>query len=97
MKKKHYFGRTVDFLLCAVFAVAFLLPTVVTITNSFMSEAEINANYGAVFASGGGGFVSNTVNLKFIPDKVVFTQYIRGLVDAPDYLDKFWNSVLLVV
>ncbi|MBQ9412912.1 MAG: carbohydrate ABC transporter permease [Oscillospiraceae bacterium] len=97
MKKKHYFGRTVDFLLCAVFAVAFLLPTVVTITNSFMSEAEINANYGAVFSSGGGGFVSKTVNLKFIPDKVVFTQYIRGLVDSPDYLVKFWNSVLLVV
>ena len=97
MKKKHYFGRTVDFILCAVFAVAFLLPTVVTITNSFMSEAEINANYGAVFASGGGGFVSKTVNLKFIPDKVVFTQYIRGLVDSPDYLIKFWNSVLLVV
>ena len=97
MKKKHYFGRGADFVLCAVFAAAFLLPTVVTITNSFMSEAEINANYGAVFASGGGGFVSKTVNLKFIPDKVVFTQYIRGLVESPEYLLKFWNSVLLVV
>ena len=74
----------------------FLLPTVVTITNSFMSEAEINANYGAVFSSGGGGYVSKTVNLKFIPDKVVFTQYIDGLVKSPEYLVKFWNSILLV-
>ena len=27
MRKKRYFGRFVMFLLCAVFAVAFLLPT----------------------------------------------------------------------
>ena len=96
MKKKRYFGRTADFILCAVFAVLFLLPTVVTITNSFMSEAEINANYGAVFSGGGGGYVSKTVNLKFIPDKVVFTQYMDGLVKSPEYLVKFWNSFLLV-
>ncbi|MBR1659443.1 MAG: carbohydrate ABC transporter permease [Oscillospiraceae bacterium] len=97
MKKKHYFSRGLDFVLCAVFALAFLLPTVVTITNSFMSEAEINANYGAVFSSTSGGYVSKTVNLKLIPDKVVFTQYLRGLVESPDYLLKFWNSVFLVV
>ena len=97
MKKKHYFGRGVDFLLCAVFALAFLLPTVLTITNSFMSEAEINASYGAVFSGGGSGFVSKNVNLKFIPDKVTFTQYVNGLMKSPDYLVKFWNSVLLVV
>ena len=42
MKTKHYFGRGVVFLLCAVFAVGFLLPTVLTITNSFMSESEIS-------------------------------------------------------
>ena len=96
-KKKRYFSRTVDFLLCAVFALAFLLPTVVTITNSFMSEAEINANYGAVFSkSGSGGYVSKTVNLKFIPDKVVLTQYVNGLIKSPEYLIKYWNSVLLV-
>ena len=29
MKKKHYFGRGAMFLLCLVFAVLFLLPTVV--------------------------------------------------------------------
>ena len=97
MKKKHYFGRTMDFLLCAVFALIFLLPTVLTITNSFMSEAEINANYGAVFSSGGGGYVSKTVNLKFIPDKVTLSQYADGLIKSSDYLIKFWNSVLLVV
>ena len=97
MKKKHYFGRGVMFILCAVFALMFLLPTVLTITNSFMAESEIVSNYGMIFSTTSGGFVSKTVNLKFIPDKVTFEQYASGLVKSPDYLLKFWNSVLLVV
>ena len=97
MKKKHYFGRGAMFVLCAIFAIAFLLPTVLTITNSFMSEEEINANYGMIFSTTTGGYVSKTVNLKFIPDKVTLSQYIDGLIKSPEYLLKFWNSVLLVV
>ena len=96
-KKKRYFSRTVMFILCLVFAVAFLLPTVLTITNSFMSEAEIKANYGMIFSTTTGGYVSKTVNLKFIPDKVTLEQYISGLIKSPDYLLKLWNSILLVV
>ncbi len=97
MKKKRYFGRGAMFLLCAFFAVAFLLPTVLTITNSFMSEAEINSNYGMIFSTTSGGYVSEKVNLKFIPDKVTLSQYITGLIKSPEYLLKFWNSLLLVV
>ena len=96
-KKKRYFGRFAIFLLCLFFSVVFLLPTVLTITNSFMSESEIMANYGMIFSAAGGGFVSKTVNLKFIPDKVTFSQYISGLIRSPEYLLKFWNSVILVV
>ena len=96
MKKKHYFGRGAMFLLCAVFAVLFLLPTVLTITNSFMSEAEIQSNYGMIFSTTSGGYVSKTVNLKFIPDKVTLSQYITGLIKSPEYLLKFWNSIILV-
>ena len=97
MKKKRYFSRGAIFVLCAVFAVLFLLPTVLTITNSFMAESEIVSNYGMIFSTTSGGFVSKTVNLKFIPDKVSFEQYITGLIKSPEYLLKFWNSVLLVV
>ena len=97
MKKKRYFGRGVMFLLCLIFAMLFLLPTVLTITNSFMSESEIKANYGMVFATTSGGYVSKTVNLKFIPDKVTLSQYITGLIKSPEYLLKFWNSIILVV
>ena len=62
-----------------------------------MSEEEINANYGMIFSTTTGGYVSKTVNLKFIPDKVTLSQYINGLIKSPEYLLKFWNSVLLVV
>ena len=97
LRKKHYFGRGAMFVLCAIFAVLFLLPTVLTITNSFMSEAEIKSNYGMIFATTSGGYVSKTVNLKFIPDKVTLSQYTTGLIKSPEYLLKLWNSILLVV
>ncbi len=84
----------------ACFAVLFLMPIVLTITNSFMSASEISANYGQVFAttdSGGKMYISEKVNLKFIPDMVSFSQYITVLLKSPEYLLKFWNSVILVV
>lgn len=87
-------------LFAACFAVLFLMPIVLTVTNSFMSASEISANYGQVFATtdtGGKVYISERVNLKFIPDLVSFSQYITVLFKSPEYLLKFWNSVILVV
>ena len=84
-------------------AVIFLFPTVFTLTNSFMSTTEITANYGKVFsglgASGNGGrvFIGEQVNLQLIPNKVSFSQYKTVLLTSPDYLLKFWNSVIYVL
>lgn len=101
MKKKRYFGRFALTLIAVFFALWFLLPTVLTISNSFMTQSEISANYGKVFAnvsgSDGRAYIADTVNLKFIPDKVTFNQYITVLIRSPEYLVKFWNSVILVV
>ena len=100
MKKKRYFSRGVLTLLAFAFAILFLLPTVLTITNSFMTQSEITANYGQIFqnaSSGAKSFIAKTINLKFIPDKVSFSQYFTVLLKSPDYLLKFWNSVILVV
>lgn len=83
-----------------IFAVIFLLPTVLTITNSFMEQSEISANYGKIFATSESGakvFIGETVNLKFIPDKVSLEQYKSVLLKSPDYLYKFWNSVIYTV
>ena len=82
-----------------IFAVVFLMPIILTITNSFMSSSEINANYGSIFATtekGGKIFISKTVNLKFIPDMVTFAQYFTVLFKSPQYLLKFWNSIIYV-
>ncbi len=105
MKKKKFsivrFLRiSLTFILVFAFSVLFLFPTVFTIANSFVSESEINANYGSIFATGESGgkvYIADKVNLKLIPDRVVFNQYYRVLFQSPDYLLKFWNAVVLVV
>lgn len=81
-------------------ALLFLIPIIFTICNSFMTQQEISANYGMIFETGENGtkqYVSEVVNLKFIPDEVTFEQYKTVLLKSPDYLLKFWNSMILVV
>jgi len=98
--KVRYFGRTGLFILSLVFALGFLLPTVLTIANSFMTQSEIDVNYGMIFDStkpGVGTYVGESVNLKFIPDKVSFDQYLTVLFRNPEYLLKLWNSIGLVI
>ena len=99
-KKTINIGVIIGFLVALFFAVIFLAPIILTITNSFMGASEIYSNYGVIFAtteSGGKVYVSETVNLKFIPDIVSFSQYITVLFKSPEYLLKFWNSVFYVV
>ena len=101
MQKKHILARILLTIIAFAFAVAFLLPTVLTITNSFMTQSEISANYGVIFSGGSKEgsktYMSERVNLKFIPDKVSFSQYATVLIKSPAYLLKFWNSVILVL
>lgn len=81
-------------------ALMFLMPTVLTIANSFMTSSEISANYGSMFSNmiqDSKVFISEKVNLKFIPDKVTGEQYKSVLFKNPEYLIKFWNSVILTV
>ncbi len=81
-------------------ALMFLMPTVLTIANSFMTSSEISANYGAMLSNmteDNKVFISENVNLKFLPDSVTFSQYKSVLLKSPDYLLKFWNSVVLTV
>lgn len=100
MKKRKRLGRATLTVVLLIFTAIFVMPIVFTICNSFMSGTEISANYGMIFETSDTGakkFISDTVNLKFIPDMVSFSQYITVLFKSPDYLLKFWNSVILVV
>ncbi len=103
-RKKHGLsGKIVRVTAAVIFSIFFLLPIVLTITNSFMSSSEISSNYGQVFSAVGADkdsereYISDRVNLKFIPDMVSFSQYANVLFKSPDYLLKFWNSVIYVV
>lgn len=98
-KKQRVFTIMITVFAC-VAAVSFLLPTVLTIANSFMTSKEISANYGAMFGNmteDSKTYISENVNLKFIPDRVSFSQYESVLFKSPEYLLKFWNSVILTV
>ena len=53
-KKKEIEDRTKKIIVtvaAVVFAFFFIMPTLLTVTNSFMAASEINANYGAIFAT----------------------------------------------
>lgn len=95
-KEKKSIFLTLILIMCAIL---FIMPIFLTITNSFMAESEISSNYGKVFATAEKGskvYIGEKVNLKFIPDMVSFSQYFTVLLKSPDYLLKFWNSVILV-
>jgi len=99
-KRREFVINSCLLFVAVITAALFLTPIVLTITNSFMSASEISSNYGVIFqnaTSDGKTYISETVNLKFIPDMVTFSQYITTLFKSPDYLLKFWNSIILVV
>ncbi len=99
-KRRERMLDWLTFIIVGFFALLFLMPTVLTITNSFMSTTEISANYGQIFQNANSDaktFISEKVNLKFIPDMVSFGQYKTAFITSPAYLLKFWNSVILTV
>lgn len=98
-RSRKKISRTLVFLALWAVGLLFLAPMALTFTNSFMSAEEITVHYGEVLSqsTGGGDYMTEAVRLQFIPDIVSFRQYKTFLLESPEYLYKFWNSVLLVV
>ncbi len=96
-------ATTVFFVVAATFAIFALLPIVLTVLNSFMSNKEIVTNYSAVFSSLSSNmsdtktYLAKEAHLKLIPDMVSIEQYATVLFKSPMYITKFWNSIFLVV
>ena len=61
-------AKSLDILLTVFMILAallFLIPIIVTITDSFMTSSEISANYGAMFNNMNGGdhtYISENIN-----------------------------------
>ncbi len=93
--KKQRIKNGCLWLALAILAMLFVLPTVLTVVNSFLSAAEIERSYGA--ALGGKSYLKENVILKLVPDMATGEQYKTFLLQSPEYLQKFWNSVLYTV
>ncbi len=83
----------------ALMAIIFIFPLALTVTNSFMSEAEISNNYGMVGSDStdAGASESKYAVMSLIPELVVLDQYYAVLVKKSQFLYMFWNSVILVL
>lgn len=68
-----------------------LLPAVYTIFNSFMGSGEISRYYSYVQGHGGEGV------FHLLPDIFTLEGYYNILLRRPEYLIKFWNSILICV
>lgn len=78
-----------------LFAVIYTYPLLVTVTNSFMSQSEIQKNYstiGDILHPG-----EKYIDMKLVPERVTLAQYLGLLVESPAYLHMFWNSVRLAL
>ena len=86
-------------ILLACMAAIFMFPLVLTVTNSFMSEAEITSNYEMVDSDGTGTGDSDSkyAVMKLIPELVVPDQYYDVLIKKSQFLYMFWNSVIITV
>ncbi|MEW9122079.1 MAG: carbohydrate ABC transporter permease [Thermotaleaceae bacterium] len=99
IKKK--LGKVVLSVLLFTMVVIFLFPLIFTITNSFMSEQEIETSYSMVSSNTSGqqesAFSSEYANIKLIPELVTIKQYYTALIKRTQFLVKFWNSAIIVV
>ncbi|SMF54009.1 multiple sugar transport system permease protein [Paenibacillus barengoltzii J12] len=79
-------------------ALVMLVPIILTVTGSLMTEQEIERNYGllGVMIDVSQGGADAFVNLKLLPDWLSFGQYAQILIQSAKYLHMFWNSALLV-
>lgn len=88
MRRKKYANFAV-LCLFVVLCTVVLFPVVYMACNSLMSPAEVLRYYTAIYAQDG-----NAV-LHFIPDVLSLESLYQVFLRRPDYLIKFWNSLLL--
>ena len=81
-----------------VLSVIFILPLLITITNSFISEAEIGLNYTTKLSTFDvvGGITQKFVKFVLIPASVTLSQYIAVLFEQPTFIVLLMNSIKII-
>lgn len=72
-------------LLCGIIMIAVVFPVLYMLLNAFMKPSEINAYY-----ADAGGTVFH-----MLPDEFSLMSFYQILFRQPQYLSKFWNSMIL--
>lgn len=92
-KKKMKKGRNrIVSIIFIMIAILYVMPFLITFTNSFMGSKEVEKNYNV-----GGTEKEIYVDMNLIPEKVTLSQYKELLFDSPVYLHMFWNSVKITI
>ena len=77
------------YVLLFIIVAVFVFPVVYMIASSFMPQSQVN---GTLDFSG-----SEYKDINLIPQKVTLEQYYQVFFRRPEYLLKFWNSVIMTV
>lgn len=82
-----------------VLSVIFILPLLVTVTNSFMSEGEIGLNYTTKLSifDAVGGITPKFVKFVLIPASVTLGQYVAVLFQQPTFIVLLMNSIKITL
>lgn len=88
--------------LLLLLAAAVMFPIVLTVTNAFMSEREIEHHYGALDGelteeTMAAAIPKDSVSIRFIPELVTLKPFADILLFKPKFMNLFWNSVFLTV
>lgn len=77
----------------------FLLPLIITLTNSFMTEAEIALNYTSRLSVFDlvDGIVESFMKIRLIPQRFSADQYAEVLINQPSFLILLLNSLKITL
>lgn len=84
--------KKIKYILFLFITIIYMIPLLVTLTNSFMSSKEVERNYSVDSLSN-----EEYVEMNFVPEKVTLSQYGGLLFESPVYLNMFWNSVKITI
>ncbi len=91
MKKIRTIKRKIFYLSFVAIVAVYMMPLVITFTNSFMGSREVENNYAADSLG-----ADEYIDMDVVPKKATLQQYASLLFDSPVYLHMFWNSVKIV-
>ena len=84
-------SRRIMYLVLGILLFWMCYPCLFLVTGSLMGEGELYRNLGVIFSEGESGYVTWSL----LPKEPNLWAYVKVLLDSPEYLTAFWNTVRL--